>query len=361
MTTEVDIVNRALQCLGTRTTVTAAELTNETSNEAIQANLLRDQLRDSTLRMAPWNCAQAFSGMAYITSTPGTPENNTIGTNLWQAGQPPPPWSYEYQYPVDCLRPLWIVPQFQSGFSGGVPITTAVTGGSAAFWHGPPVKFKVATDQFFPVVSANVAAAGTLHAVGDIITLVTGPPTSLPIGAPVRLSVTSIGVGGAITGVSVVNQISGSAAPLGGSYFAVQSNPVAQGTTTGLGINATFNLTFGPKGSQRVILTNQEFAILSYIKQITDPNVMDPLFQDAWATILGARLVMALVGDKQLANIKVQEANSYIMEARKADGNESLTVNDVTPDWIRSRGISYSDYSYTPNIDFNWGQLWTPF
>src|SRR6516165_7708242 len=159
MTTEVDIVNRALQCLGTRTTVTPTEFANLSSNEAIQASLVLDQLRDETLRMAPWNCATAFFTMTYISSVPGTPENSSQGTALWQQGQPPPPWAYEYQYPVDCLRPLYIVPQFQSGFaSPGVPITTAVTGGSVAFWQGPPVRFKVATDQFFPVTAAAIAA-----------------------------------------------------------------------------------------------------------------------------------------------------------------------------------------------------------
>lgn len=360
MTTDVDIVNRALQCLGTRTTVTAAELVNETSNEAIQANLIRNQLRDDTLRMAPWNCATAFVGLTVITAATGTPENTSAGTPLWQPGQPAPPWAYEYQYPVDCLRPLFIVPQFQSGFAGGVPITTALTGGAAAFWQGPPVKFKVAVDQFFPVTSATVAAGGSGYAVGDIITLASGPSGVPPIGAPAQLSVVSLS-GSAVSTVAVINQIQGSATPLGGSYFNQQTNPVAQGSTTGVGSGATFNLVYGPKGAQRTILTNQEFALLSYIKQITDPNVMDPLFQSAWATILGARLVMALVGDKQLANIKVQEANTYIMEARKADGNEGLTINDVTPDWLRVRGLGYSDYSYTPNIDFNWGNLWTPF
>ena len=72
-------------------------------------------------------------------------------------------------------------------------------------------------------------------------------------------------------------------------------------------------------------------------------------------------LKVEIVGDKQIANIKVNEANQYIMEARKADGNEGLTINDITPDFIRSRGIGYSDYSFSPNIDFNWGNLWTPF
>jgi hypothetical protein len=70
---------------------------------------------------------------------------------------------------------------------------------------------------------------------------------------------------------------------------------------------------------------------------------------------------MALTGDKQVANLKINEANQSITEARKADGNEGLTINDITPDWIRIRGIGYSDYSYTPNVDFNWGSLWSSF
>jgi hypothetical protein len=361
MTTNVDIVNRALQMIGTRTTVTATELANQTTNEAIQASIVLTTLRDSTLRMAPWNCAQAFANLTYITSSQGTPENMSSGTQLWQTGQPAPPWAYEYQYPLDCLKPLFIIPQFQSGFSGGVPITTAVTGGAAAFWQGPPIKYKVSIDKFFPVTAAAVAAGGSGYVVGDTITLAMGPNTALPIGAPAQLSVATIGGGGAVSSVLVVNQISGEATPLGGSYFAVQANPVAQGSTSGVGTGATFNLTFGPRGDQRVILTNQEFATLAYVRQITDPNVMDPLFQDAWVAILAARLVMALTGDKQVANLKINEANQSITEARKADGNEGLTINDITPDWIRIRGIGYSDYSYTPNVDFNWGSLWSSF
>lgn len=360
MTQNVDIVNRALQGLGTRTTVSASELANNSSNEAIQANQILTKLRDETLRMAPWDCAFNYKSLVYISSASGTPENTSPALLQWQKGLPAPPWAYEYQYPIDCLRACFIIPQFQSGFTGQVPITTAVTGGSAAFWQGPPVRFKVAVDQFYPVTAAAVQAGGTGYAVGDLITLVSGDPTLFPIGAPVTLQVTAV-VAGVITTVAVVNQIQGEETPMGGSYFKPQTNPVAQGATTGAGTGATFNLTFGAQGDQRVILTNQEFALLGYVKQVTDPNVMDPLFIGAWSSILSARLVMALTGDKALANLKIGEANSYIIEARKADGNEGLTVNDVTPDWIRIRGIAYPDYSSAPNTDFSWGNLWTPY
>jgi hypothetical protein len=156
----------------------------------------------------------------------------------------------------------------------------------------------------------------------------------------------------------VVNQVIDADPKIGGSYFATQTNPVAQGTTTGSGTGATFNLTFGSKGNQRVILTNQEFATLAFIRQVTDPNVWDSLFQDAMVNKLGADLALALTGDKQLANFCLQLANGSIQEARKADGNEGLTINDTTPDWLRVRGIAWTDgFQSGPYTAFDWGGL----
>jgi len=360
MTSTVDVVNRALQTIGTRTTVTAAELTNQTTNEAIQANLILENMRDDLLRMAPWDCALKTANLTYITSVPGTPENTSPATQLWTPGQPAPPWAYEYQYPVDCLRACYIIPANQTGFSGGIPITTAVTGGASAFWQGPPVRFKVQVDEFFPVTAAAVVAGGSGYAVGDVITLPLGPTTSPPIGAPVQLHVDSVGVGNAVATVSVVNVINGSASPLGGSYFAIQTGTIAQDTTTGSGTGASFTLTqSSTKGTQRVILTNQEFATLGYVKQVTDPNVMDTLFQTAWINLLASGLCMALRGDKTLANSLIQEVNLAIEAARAVDGNEGLTINDVTPDWIRVRGVAWDDgYMSGPYSSFDWGGMW---
>jgi len=362
MTTNTDVVNIALQYLGTRTTVTDAELANNTSNEAKQANVILTKLRDQTLRMAPWNCGMKTANLSLITSQPGTPENTSPATTLWQPGQPPPPWAYEYQYPVDCLRPCWIIPATQTGFASSTPITTAVTGGAPSFWQGVPVVYKVQTDSFVPVVGATVAAGGSGYAVGDRITLVSGDTTQPPIGAPAVLQVATVGGGGAVATVSVVAQVFGSNPSQGGSYFAQQTNPVAQGSTTGVGIGATFNLTYGSAGPQRVILTSQEFAILSYIQRVTDPNVMDELFVDAWAAALGARLCMALTGEKGLANLAIEIANTCLANARKADGNEGLTINDTTPDFIRIRGISWTEwYSGPYSQGFDWGPMWSFF
>lgn len=270
MTSEVDIANRALSAIGTRSQIASLD---EGSNESIQVKLLLDPLRDELLRMAPWNCARNFNTMSLICAAPGTPENPSAGPAVWGKGLPPPPWSYEYAYPSDCLRPIYVVPQFTTGFTSGVPITTAVTGGAPAFWNGPPVRFHVAIDQIDPG---------------------SGKPATPPQGQDVR-----------------------------------------------------------------VILTNQEQAILCYIRRVVNPDVWDDQFQQALVAALGARLTIALTGDKGLAQLKVQEANQYITSARQSDGNEGLTINDVTPDWIRTRGISYQAWEFSPNIMFDWGPMLT--
>ena len=138
----------------------------------------------------------------------------TTALTLSDAPTPIPPWAYEYQYPVDCLRAVQIIPANQTGFGGSTPITTAVTGGASAFWWGAPVKYKVQTDEFYPVTAAAIVNGGTGHVVGDILTLAPGLTTNPPIGAPVQLLVTGA-LGGVISTVSIVNVISGSSPSIG--------------------------------------------------------------------------------------------------------------------------------------------------
>jgi hypothetical protein len=216
--------------------------------------------------MAPWNSGKNFNTLAVLSAAPGTPENPTAGTAMWQKGQPPPPWAYEYAYPTDCVRPVYIVAQYTTGFSAGVPITTAVTGGAQPWWIGPPVKYAVGIDQIDPI-------------------------TGLP----------------------------------------------------------------GPLGADtKVIWTNQEFAILAYIKDVLDPDVMDDLLTLAWSHFLAANIAIDLTGDKALANMRIKSANEQIQIARTADGNEGLTINDITPDFIRTRGVDFSwDWAWTPG----WGSI----
>lgn len=368
--------------------MSSAEFIGLTSNEAIQCNLIMYQLRDELNRMAPWDCMTKMANLTYITTTPGNPENANSGAPLWQPGIPQPPWNYEYQYPVDCLRARAIYPQYTSQ-AGGTPIYPAgtVTGAGQIGWTGPALQFKVATDNFFGITAAAPLGTGTGYSVGDYVILTqpsytfqqnsspTGQTTSytsytMDAGAPAILLVTAVNGSGAVTACTVVSQVQGEATNLGGSYFSIQTNPVAQGSTIsgnnpgllGNGSGETFNLTFASLAPQRIILCNQEQAILKYNTQVTDPNVMDQLFQDAWVHVLGSRLALQLTGDKALANLLLSMTNNMIMEARKADGNEGITVNDVTPDFIRVRGnYGGPNWEYSPNQSFDWGGLYSPY
>src|SRR6202789_3761813 len=262
MTDQAAIVNRALQSFGSRTTVTAAQLAANSSNEAIQANIIYSPFRRRLLRMAPWSCAFTSQQLTYITSVYGTPENTQAAQTIWTKGQPAPPWAYEYLYPTDCLKACWVVPQTATGYASGIPITTAVTGGAPSFWQGPPVKYSVATDQFFNITAAAIANAGLGYAVGDIIVLVLEPnqavvtnilnpapgtvigtdnqppgfPANSPQGAAPLLQVTGVGAGGALPSVAPYAITTGEDIPFTGAlYYQYATQPVAQNYTTGAG------------------------------------------------------------------------------------------------------------------------------
>lgn len=386
MTVNLDIANRALQAMGSRTNMTLSEFNAQSSNEAIQSQLIMFKLRDELNRMAPWDCTSRYANLTYITSLPTTPENSSAGPPLWQPGMPAPPWAYEYQYPVDCMRARWIMPQY-TALAGGTPIypTNTATGVAATGWTGPALKFKVTTDFFFAVTAATLSNPGTGYAAGDFISLAQPsytfvqnyPPLTnqlspatftMPVGAPVIIQVLTVGGGGAILTFALQPQVYNdptdpSSSFVAGSYFAPVTSAQGQGFTTGNGSGATFSLTFASSATpQRVVLCNQENAILCYNAQIVDPNLMDMLFQDAWINILGARLCYQLSGNVAKSNEMIATANQYIMEARKADGNEGLTMNDVTPDWLRVRGnYGGPNWEYSQNMEFDWGSFYSPY
>lgn len=355
MTTDVGNCNNALIKIGSQRVISS--LTQD-SVEAKACNTIYANTRDTLFRMAPWNCAMKTANLVYITSVPGTPENTSPAAALWAPGIPRPPWAYEYQYPSDCLKPCWLIPSFQIGFTG-IPITTAVTGGAPTTWLGEPIVYKVGVDVFYPVTAVAINSTGFQYVVGEILTMPGTPDGAAPIGAPVKLLVTGADGDGQITSVIILTQVLDAAPPQGGSYFAVQSNPIAPASTTGIGNQATFNLTFGGQNYQRVILTNQQSATMVYVAQVADPNIWDPLFQEAFQCALTAELAMVLTKNKDLANAAIVKANAAIIEARKADANEGLTINNPTPDWIRGRGIAWADDMITgPYSSFDWGGLY---
>jgi hypothetical protein len=82
--------------------------------------------------------------------------------------------------------------------------------------------------QDFTAFEATVAVGGTGYAVGNILTVSGGFGQ-----IDAELTVSTIGAGGAVTGVTISNA---------GDYTEIPSNPVA--VTGGSGTSATFNITF---------------------------------------------------------------------------------------------------------------------
>lgn len=91
----------------------------------------------------------------------------------------------------------------------------------------------------------------------------------------------------------------------------------------------------------KVILANVDQALLSYTRDITIESLWDSQFEEAMVGVLAAKLCFALSGDKSRANDLMKIANDKIIMARAGDGNESLTVMNHMPDWIRAHGIAH--------------------
>lgn len=241
----LEIYNRALAEVGTRTTVASQ---TEPSAEARQCNIAYPGVRDQLLRAANWNFARKTATLALLKAAPGTPENPNIPANpVWSNVYPPPPWLYEYAYPSDCIRMVKIIPQWQSN-TGIVPPVFPQSTSTPIWWATPGVKFAIQSDE------------------ND------------------------------------------------------QNQPYT------------------------MCVTNAQQAIACYTREITQTEIYDPSFTEALVAALAGRLAISLTGNLQLAKMKYQIANDAIMEARRTDGDEGLTVDDRTPDWISGRGYIWNNW-----------------
>lgn len=97
-TSTTDIGNRALQLLGTRTTM--ASLT-ESSNEAQQVSIAFVPIQNWCSGLANWNFARSIAVLSMLKST-GTP------SGAWSSTKPAPPWLFEYSLPSDFVRALYV-------------------------------------------------------------------------------------------------------------------------------------------------------------------------------------------------------------------------------------------------------------
>src|SRR5216684_72730 len=101
--------------------------------------------------------------------------------------------------------------------------------------------------------------------------------------------------------------------------------------------------------SIKILDTNQENALLEYTYQANDEIMWDGMFVQTMVSALSARLAIAVSGDKGLAQLRTEQANNTILQARVTAANESLTILDHVPDWMRIRGVGSpvdTDYIY---------------
>lgn len=139
MTSPVDIVNIALASFGAQSTISSFD---EGSPEADAAKLLYGPKINALFRAAPWAFARK---QIYLTQLKALIIDGVLSDT---ADRPPQPWYYEYQYPSDCIKIRYLLPNFVASDSGvSIPFTT---GPGVQFpyqvWDTTPIRFQRATD-----------------------------------------------------------------------------------------------------------------------------------------------------------------------------------------------------------------------
>ena len=130
-TTTADIGNRALQLIGTRTTVSAAELLAGSTNEALQINIALTPIQNWCSGLANWNFARKTAALTLALGPP------PLNPGTWAAGTyPAPPWLYEFTLPSDFIRAIYI---------------TNMDAATTAGYLGEPKRFQLGTDTIASV------------------------------------------------------------------------------------------------------------------------------------------------------------------------------------------------------------------
>ena len=104
MPAQVDICNRSLSVIGTRSTI--ASMT-EATPEAQACTIHFQAACRALLRLAPWSFARYQTNLALVSAAGNTPENPNNTPPF-----PPAPWSYEYAWPQDCVRLRHVKPPY---------------------------------------------------------------------------------------------------------------------------------------------------------------------------------------------------------------------------------------------------------
>ncbi len=178
MTTDIDIANRALAAINSRSTIANFA---ERSAEARNIALIYYPTRDQLLRAAHWDFARAQEALTLLKSAQGTPEYNGPQTQVWApAYQPPPPWLYSYAYPSDCAKVRFIQPNLYAGVAGitptsSIPIFSTPTADGSALFNQRRLRYQVATDTDANGNPAKVILCNSQQAMCVYTRIITNP------------------------------------------------------------------------------------------------------------------------------------------------------------------------------------------
>lgn len=308
--------NEALQAVIARAEVSAVD---EESVEAENILKLYATTRDHLLGTAWWGFGRVTETLSLIKSAPGTPENPTTSATQWNASMPAPPWFYEYRYPIGCIQFHYVTPQ-PLPWVGAVPIFSTTAQSWSPLFSGPPAKFIRGVDNN---LSANITAItkanpGVISAVNNFAA--SEVLTIANVGGMVELNANQYLIANRTpTSFTLINPEDGSN---------VDTTNFTTYTSGGYALANPVS----------VILTNCQNAIGCFTQKMIDPNDWSPQFRIALIHALAGFLALPLTGDKDLAKLKISQANALILEARAADGNEGLAIQSYTPETLRIRG-----------------------
>ncbi|MGA3113503.1 MAG: hypothetical protein ABSF90_03615 [Syntrophobacteraceae bacterium] len=171
MPSQIEVCNRALSVIGTRSSVgggaysLVASLT-ESTPEAQACTLHFEGACRALLRLAPWSFARATIQGALLAAAPGTPENlnGTVPLPLVPISTANPagsmplqivPWLYEYAWPQSCVRLRQVKPPVNSPSQGtntvpiwpGINMASPGFGGSGSLDNRVPYQISLDADS----------------------------------------------------------------------------------------------------------------------------------------------------------------------------------------------------------------------
>lgn len=99
---------------------------------------------------------------------------------------------------------------------------------------------------------------------------------------------------------------------------------------------------FANLGGLRYIVTNTAGVQLTYTRLESNLDIWEPQARKALELSLAARLAIPLSGDKTLARNLEEAAELAMQSAMLADANETISVQDIMPDWLTARDTGES-------------------